>query len=441
MAASIRIKRSSTTEAPPQLKLGELAYSWASGGDRLYIGAKGENEFGFANEIIAIGGEYFTSKLDHTPGILTANSAIITDINNKIDALNIDNITIDGNTISTTNTNGNIILDPNGTGDVDVSGAKIINLRAPSANTDATTKLYVDTEISALNAASNLDIAGDVGTDSIFLTSEVFIISGGTGLSTVAADNTITVNLDNTAVTAGSYGSAAAVATFTVDAQGRLTAAESTNIAIPSTQVTDFTEAVQDVVGAFTSGNATQGITVTYNDSLNTLTISANNATTTTKGVASFATADFNVTAGVVELKDTVLRTITTDSGALTIASHAVSILGGEGIDVTHSGAIITIAGEDATTSNKGIASFDAIDFTVTSGAVTLNAERVQDIVAEYIVGEQAITITYNDSANTLTFNADLATTSTVGVASFSSTNFAVNVGDVTITAIDGGTY
>ena len=169
MASIIRIKRSGVTGSPPSLAQGEIAYSYLvgeqnNGGDRLYIGTGTEVTPGVASNIEVIGGKYFTSKLDHAPGILTANSAIITDVNNKIDIINIDNITIDGNTISTTNLNGNLILDPNGTGSVDVSGAIISNLGAPTANTDAATKGYVDSEIAALDAASNLDIAGDSGT-------------------------------------------------------------------------------------------------------------------------------------------------------------------------------------------------------------------------------------------------------------------------------------
>jgi hypothetical protein len=809
MSTVIRIKRSGNTVSPTTLASGEIAYSWEpSTGGKLYLGWGDEIVTGQAPNISVIGGKFFTDKLDHTPGALTANSAIVTDVNNKIDLLNVDNITINGNTISSTNTNGNIVLDPNGTGTVDVSSARITSVASPSANTDAANKQYVDIAIAALETSSNLDVAGDSGSGSIILASEVLTVSGGVGLSSSVTDNTITINLDNTgvvantygsatqipvlavnsqgqitsvsvasiattlniagdsgtdgvsllndtltitggtaltsavtnntvtinldntAVTAGSYGSATAVSTFTVDAQGRLTAAGTTNIAIPSTQVTDFTEAVQDVVGAFTSGNATQGITVTYTDASNALQISASNASTTQKGVASFADANFTVTSGAVSAKNITLGTSTLSLGSTTTAiagltqldvdnirvdgntisstntngnivldpngtgvidvstaritnlgtptsgtdaatktyvdtiasaslhyhtpvrvetptainatynngtsgvgatltnagtqaalvidgitlalndrvlvynqanaahngiytvtntgsvstnwvltratdansyapsdpdslgtgdaffvregntgagelyvmntegtitfgttainfvqissaqiysagaglsldgvtfnvnvdnssieinsdtlrvkalgvtnamlagsitndklvnstitiaaetgtadpvslGQTITFAAGEGIDTVVSNNTITISGEDATSSNKGIASFNATDFTVTSGAVTLNAERVQDIVGGYVVGGQAITITYNDAGNSLTFAANTATVTALGVASFGGyadagntvRQFSVTSGDVKIINLDGGSF
>jgi hypothetical protein len=123
----IKIKRSSGFVAPTALALGEFGYAYgvgtqANGGDRLYIGTGGEAD-GVANAIDVIGGKYFVGLLDHVHGTLTASSAIIVDANSKIDILNIDNITIDGNTISSTNTNGNIVLAANGTGTIQLNGA------------------------------------------------------------------------------------------------------------------------------------------------------------------------------------------------------------------------------------------------------------------------------------------------------------------------------
>ena len=68
MASIIKIKRSGTSGAPSTLKLGEMAYSYltyngSNGGDRLYIGAGGVDGSGNANDVIAIGGKYFTDLL------------------------------------------------------------------------------------------------------------------------------------------------------------------------------------------------------------------------------------------------------------------------------------------------------------------------------------------------------------------------------------------
>jgi len=122
----LKIKRSGTTGAPPALAQAELAYSYlagtlSNGGDRLYIGTGTETN-GAAANIEVIGGKYFTEKLDHTPGILTANSAIITDADNKINQLLVDNLSLDGNSITSTNLNGNIVLDPNGSGVIQLNG-------------------------------------------------------------------------------------------------------------------------------------------------------------------------------------------------------------------------------------------------------------------------------------------------------------------------------
>ena len=58
---------------------------------------------------------------------------------------------------------------------------------------------------------------------------------------------------------------------------------------------------------------------------------------------------------------------------------EAQSFIAGEGIDISTSGDNITISGEDATTSNKGIASFATADFAVSSGAVSIKTGGVSN--------------------------------------------------------------
>jgi len=110
------------------------------------------------------------------------------------------------------------------------------------------------------NDGVNVDVTGfqwgttaDSGNSTMYNGDRLNIL-GGTGISTVDDGNlSITVTLDNTAVTAASYGDASTVATFTVDSQGRLTAAADVTIDITASQVSDFnTEVLADV---FTAGN------------------------------------------------------------------------------------------------------------------------------------------------------------------------------------------
>ena len=87
-----------------------------------------------------------------------ALGATQTDLNG-ITSLDVDNITVDGNTISTTNTNGNLNLDPNGTGRVDVSSARITSVATPTGGTDAANKNYVDAQLQGLDVKNSVRVA------------------------------------------------------------------------------------------------------------------------------------------------------------------------------------------------------------------------------------------------------------------------------------------
>ena len=102
------------------------------------------------------------------------------------------------------------------------------------------------TAASTATVSSTLPIAGDSGSDSVSLLTDTLTIAGGTGLSTIASTDTITVALDDTAVSAGSYGSASQVPVITVDAQGRITAASTTAVAgVSSVSYTSSTGVLQ----------------------------------------------------------------------------------------------------------------------------------------------------------------------------------------------------
>lgn len=71
--------------------------------------------------------------------------------------LTVDNILVDGNTISTTNLNGNLTLSPNGSGVVDVANSKISNVSTPVASGDAASKGYVDTFVKSRTISATID--------------------------------------------------------------------------------------------------------------------------------------------------------------------------------------------------------------------------------------------------------------------------------------------
>ena len=81
--------------------------------------------------------------------------------------ITIDQIDINGNTISTTDTDGNLILDPNGSGAVNVNSSKIINVSDPTNDSDAATKAYVDASVSGLDVKESVRIGTTAALDTV----------------------------------------------------------------------------------------------------------------------------------------------------------------------------------------------------------------------------------------------------------------------------------
>jgi len=146
---------------------------------------------------------------------------------------------------------------------------------------------------------------------------------------------------------------------------------------------------------------------------------------------------------------------VTSDSGtiAIDLDSETLTIAGGSGIDTSATSNTVTIAGEDATTSNKGVASFSSDNFAVSSGAVTIKDggvvtdELADDAVtadklasdavvnasvasgAAIAVSKTALTAGTGISLSTNTLNVDAAQT---GITSLLATDIKIGEDDQT---------
>jgi len=299
-------------------------------------------------------------------------------------------------------------------------------------------KAYVDSQVTA----QDLDLAGDSGTGAVDLDSQSITFTGGTGVTTSVSGQAATFAIGQAVATTSNV-------TFNdVDVDGTLTSDDitSTNISVAgnatitgnltvsgtTTTVDSTTVSIADPVFEIgddaSDDNLDRGIKFKYNDGaakLGFFGMDENTQKFTALKAATDSSSTFTGTAmdavfGGLEATGLALSgSITSLDGAAPTAGQLMigngsngdmelaTLTAGEGLDVTNADGAITLSAEDATTSNKGIASFASAIFDVSSGAVSIKD----------------------------------ATDSVKGIASFDSANFTLTSGDVAITAIDGGTF
>ena len=333
MASIIRIKRSSGTGKPGTLNWGELAYVTGIGSygglnqykDRIFLGDDGSN-------VNPIGGYYYASMMEHSPGAIagvtnTRNSdggiVVILDSSRKVDQWNVDNLRLDGNTFSSQNTDGDIVLDPNGTGEI-----KIVDDTYLSFGDDKDVKLRYDEagenrfeiEGANWNFANDVAIRIDDITPSTTPTTGALTVTGGVGFAThlnVGGNVDIDLNLN-------------------VDGGDITTNLTAFNILNTNATTVNFAS----VATALNIG-ATTGIATIRN-----ATLSVPNATTLTLGSTSSATS---VT--FPSTPNTSFVSIAATTNATTTTSGALRVAGGVGIvsDV-YIGGILNVTGSQTGT-------------------------------------------------------------------------------------------
>ena len=244
--------------------------------------------------------------------------------------------------------------------------------------TSAAVKDYVDNNLTS----QDVDFAGDSGTGAVDLDSQSFTIAGTTNeIETSASGQTLTVGLPNN-VTIGN----------------NLTVTGNLTVNGTQTQVNSTVVTVDDpifVVGGDSApssdDNKDRGMEFRWHDGsaakLGFFGFDDSTGKFTFIPDATDNSAVISGTKGNLDIGGLDLAgSITSVDGSAPTAGQLLighggngdmvlaTLTAGEGIDVTNANGSITLAGEDATTSNKGIASFSSSNFSVSSGAVSISA-------------------------------------------------------------------
>ena len=325
-------------------------------------------------------------------------------------SLVIDSITINGSTMSTIAGNTDITLSPHGTGTVVVPSG--YEDRSGFGDTSLANKAYVDQVAQGLDTkpstrvatTANLAASYSNGTAGVGAT---LTASGNGALSidgvTPVVNDRILVKHQSTAAQNGVY-----IVTTVGDGSNPFVLTRAT----PEDQPSELTGGSFIFVEEGTA-NGDNGYVFTHTG--------APTFGTTALDVAQFSGAG-QITAGAALTKTGNQLDVAVDDSSIEVSSDAVRV---KALGVTNAMLAGSIDGAK-------IENFTFTDEGSTQGATQIG------IPMEFLAGEG---INTTASGTTLTIAGELASTSNIGVASFNSGNFTVSSGDVTVTTIDGGSF
>ena len=283
--------------------------------------------------------------------------------------------------------------------------------------------------------STTLTTAGDATSGSVALNGGTLTFSGGEGIDIAASGSGITVAAE--VATDTNLGVARFDATDFGNSSGAITVATTTLGSTglnPGTTVTDLAGLTQlDVDNVRLNGNI---LSTTDSDNALMWLDPGNNMAVTGKVIIR---GDLQVDGTQTIINST---TMTVDDKTIVLADGAADSAAatGSGIEVSTAGAnILWNAGTDNWDFNRSINLPQGLDFKI--NGVGFN-ERVDDRLNDMIQMGEGLDIAYDDNANTLTFSAEIASSSNLGVAKFSTDFFTVDgAGEVIIHEVNGGTY
>lgn len=337
MAATIKIKRSTSDAVPSGLSQGELAYSGAlsSGVDanagKLYIGSPG------TTASLVIGGTFYTNLLSATNGTASASKAVLLDASAGVSGLgtvgastftgtivNGGNLRMAGNTLSSTNANGNVNINATGTGSILVYGGDAEQWSLPRAKGTDTWVLTSNGSGAATwkQPVSVMTFDNGAGsTSSVNLLTQTFTLFGGNGVDVNVSGQSATISISS------------GEGVVTVDGVQTL---YNKSLADTSTQFVNGTSAAKLSVAGVSPGTT---VTLTVQNQSGTVALLQNTLNQFANTTAAQLQGVISGTTGTGDLVfATSPRLITPDLGAATATTiNGVTV-------TTASGAVLTLA-------------------------------------------------------------------------------------------------